>query len=263
MENLEKLENNNVSQEDPYLEGSAETDEAFRENLREGVEENYRQQGVGEQLITEFMTHNNQVEEFVKRFAAEEGFTAKEEEIAVLSAILHDVAKGYGEFVRHGEEGGQLAEAMLRSLGLGEELARSVRLAIERHMGREGFPARAAKDKFGEDHEYPEPRTKIGELLYKCDILTQLTPAGLRKIVALRGKDADMLKEDEEVAESEGITVEEARKLSALRSAKESLGIIMSGGNYPMEPLRRYTQGCWNDLKTEYPTLMARLKKSE
>lgn len=238
---------------EPFLEGEMETNEKIWEKLNELVRKNYEGHNVDEELIRQFMIHNRQVEDFVKRFSEEEEFNDKEKEIAVLSAILHDVAKGYGNFLEHGEEGGRLAKEILINIGVSEDLAESVRLGIERHMGREGYPAKLAKEKYGESFEYPMPKTKVGEMLYKCDILTQLTKEGFDKILLLRETDPENLKEDEGVAAEKNISVKGARLLSVLESAKKSYELIMRDSDNPLESVKEYATELWEGLRKEYP----------
>lgn len=127
-----------VNDFEPHLEGEAETDEAMLEEMKKRVEEYYRKNKVSEELIQQFKVHNQQVEEFVKKFSEMDGFNEKEKEIAVIAAIFHDVTKGWGDFLKHGEEGGKIANEALLEMGITPELARSVKLAVERHMGQEG-----------------------------------------------------------------------------------------------------------------------------
>lgn len=146
---------------DIFIDGPMETKEDWPK-LREIVLENYRKNGVDDKLIEQFDIHNNQVKEFVIEFSEKEGFTEKEKEIAILAAILHDITKGYGDFLKHGEEGGQMAEEILLEMGKSPELAWSVRLAIERHMGPAGYPTEKAKKAHGQNFEYPKYATKVG-----------------------------------------------------------------------------------------------------
>ncbi len=237
------------------MEGRAETDERARDRLRARVEENYRTHGVDAQTIRHFLIHNRQVEELVALLAAEEGFDERESEIALLGAILHDAAKGYGEFLAHGEAGGALAEQFLREAGVSPELAASVRLAIERHMGQEGYPADRAREKFGQDFHYPAPRTRVGELLYECDLLTQLTEAGLAKIIALRAADDELVAEDEAAAGAQGSSVEAARLASALASARRSFELITAQEDFPLAAVQRQARAQWEGLRERYPQL--------
>jgi hypothetical protein len=245
-----------MAKEEPRLSGRKETDEKTYGRLQRAVEEGYRRQGVPEELIDQYGLHNAQVEGFAKRFAEEAGFTPKETEIAVLGAILHDVGKGSGDFVDHGEIGGRRAEEILLEEGLSPELIRSVRLAVERHMGQEGYPAEMAKEKYGPDFTYPQPRTKVGELLYLCDILTQITPEGFGKIVWLREHDPRDLSEDEGVAHENGISLLQARHLSALKSAQKAYALILDAPLQPFGGLEGYAQQCWMSLKARHPDLV-------
>lgn len=235
------------SEENIFLEGAVETNEEIYEELRREVEKNYKDNGVSKELIEQFVIHNNQVEEFVRKFSDKEKFNDKEKEIAVLASILHDIAKGYGDFLKHGEEGGKMAEKLLLEKGMSEALARSVRLAIERHMGRDGYPARLAKKTYGEDFEYPAYATKVGQMVYECDILTQLTKEGFDKILFLRKSDNDNLEEDRKLAIEKDITVEEVRIISILESAKKSFDLIETGSE-----VKRYAEELWKDIQEKY-----------
>lgn len=247
MENFERMPVPDCPE--PFLEGKKETDEQSLAELRRRVRENYGKNGVPDDLIEQFTIHNLQVEDFVRIFSESEGFDEKEKEIAILSAILHDVAKGYGEFLAHGEEGGRMAKVMLIDLGLGEELAESVRLGIERHMGQEGYPAENAKKRYGEGFSFPAPRTKVGDMLYKCDILTQLTPEGFAKILLIRKSDPVCACEDDRVAQEKGISREAAARLSALESARKSYDVIMRDSAHPLPSLQAYAQELWSKLE--------------
>jgi len=234
-------------EENIFLEGAAETNEAIYEELRKQVEKNYKDNGVDEKLIEQFVIHNNQVEELVRKFSDEEKFSDKEKEIAVLASILHDIAKGYGDFLKHGEEGGKMAEKLLLEKGVSEALARSVRLAIERHMGRDGYPSQMAKKEYGPDFEYPKYATKVGQLLYECDIMTQLTPEGFGKILLLRKTDRNNIEEDAKTAQEKNITIEQARILSVLESAKKSFDLIE-----PDSAIKKHAQELWEGIQEKY-----------
>lgn len=228
------------------LEGKAETTDEMRNGLMEVVEKYYKDHGVSEDLTKQFMIHNGQVWGFVETYSGKEDFTPKEKEIAILAAILHDIAKGWGDFLNHGKEGGEIAEKILRDMGVSRELAESVRLAIERHMGPDGYPTRKAKEKFGEDFEYPKYQTKVGQMVYECDILTQLTPEGFEKILLLREKDPRNVEEDKSAAEEKKITVEKARFLSVLESARESLELIT------IPSVKREAEDLWKKIERNY-----------
>ncbi|MCK4524908.1 MAG: hypothetical protein KAU07_00520, partial [Candidatus Andersenbacteria bacterium] len=81
---MEKIFRNQIKQ-DPFLEGPIEIDEKIREELRSKVEKHYQANNVPENLIEQFIIHNDQVEYFVDRFSMEEKFNEKETEIALLS----------------------------------------------------------------------------------------------------------------------------------------------------------------------------------
>jgi len=226
-----------------------ETTEEDWRLMRERVRKNYEEHRVAEDLVEQFTVHNRQVEDFVAKFSEAENFNDKEKEIAILCSILHDATKGYGDFLEHGKEGGEFAKALLGDMGFSEDLAESVRLGIERHMGREGYVAARAKEKYGNDFEYSSPRTKVGQLVYVCDILTQITEEGFNKILTIRKADPDCIRADMAVAEEKGISAAAAARLSALESAKKSYEIIMEGRDYPMESVRAFAQELWIDLQ--------------
>lgn len=233
--------------QDPFIEGPAETTEEIREELRKKVEEYYRTDDVSEDLIERFVIHNDQVECFVNRFSEKEDFNEKEEEIALLTAILHDIAKGSGDFLNHGEGGGKIAKEILIDMGISEELAESVKLGIERHMGQEGYPTELAKKEYGNDFEYPKYATKVGKIVFECDILTQLTKEGFNKILLLREKDKENRREDEMTAERDGISIEEAKINSVLKSVKKSYELI------EIDSVREYAIQLLEEIKKEYP----------
>lgn len=241
-----KDESSSTPDENYRLEGPAETTKEMQDELMDVVEKYYKDHEVGEDLIGQFMVHNAQVRNYIERFSAEEKFSDKEKEIAILAAILHDIAKGWGDFLKHGEKGGEIAEGILCDMGISKDLAKSVRLAIERHMGPDGYPTRKAKEKFGENFEYPKYQTKVGQMVFECDILTQLTPEGFEKILLLREKDPQNVKEDESVAEEKNITVEKARFLSVLESAKKSLDLVET------ESIIKYAEELWQKIQEEY-----------
>ncbi len=81
--------------ENYLLEGPAETTREMYDELMDVVEKHYKDHGVGEDLIRQFMIHNRQVRDYVERFSAEEKFSDREKEIAILVAVLHDITKGW------------------------------------------------------------------------------------------------------------------------------------------------------------------------
>lgn len=210
------------------------------------MEEYYKNDKISEELTEQFVIHNKQAEDFVIRFSKEEKFNEKEKEIAVLAAILHDVAKGRIDFLKHGEEGGVIAEKLLIKMGISEKLAKSVRLGIERHMGQEGYPAEIVKKAYGEDFKYPKYATKVDQIIYECDILTQLTKEGFDKILLLRRTDKENIKEDKKIAEEKNIDIETARILSVLKSAKTSYDLIK------MESVKKYADRLWREIQKKY-----------
>lgn len=239
-----------INVDEPVLEGKMEIDEHLWGELRNKVEEFYHKNKVPEELIEQFKIHNRQVEDFVIRFSEEEQFNDKEKEIAVLAAIFHDVTKGWKDFLKHGEEGGKIAKDVLLEMGKSEGLARSVQFAVERHMGQDGYTAEKAKEAYGKDFEYPKYKTKVGQIVYECDIMTQLTKEGFEKIILLRKTDADNLEEDRKAAKSKNISIDEARILSVLASAEKSLMIIRSG---PFESIKKHAEELWREIQENYP----------
>ena len=234
------------TKQDPFIEGPTETTEDTCEELRKKVEKYYETNDISEDLIKQFVIHNDQVEYFVNRFSEEENFNEKEKEIALLTAILHDITKGSGDFLSHGEEGGKIAKEILIDMGISEELAESVRLGIERHMGQEGYPTDLAKEKYGNDFEYPKYATKVGKIVFECDILTQLTKEGFDKILLLRKTDKENREEDEAVAKEKNITRKEAAVFSVLESAKKSYNLI------EIESVRECAEELWLEIQEDY-----------
>ena len=245
MEEFLKIENQ--IKQDPFIEGPVETTEEIREELKKKVEEYYRTNDVSEDLIEQFVIHNDQVECFVDRFSEKESFNEKEKEIALLTAILHDITKGSGDFLSHGKEGGKIAKEILIDMGISEYLAESVKLGIERHMGQEGYPTELAKKKYGNDFEYPKYATKVGKIVFECDILTQLTKEGFNKILLLRKTDKENREEDETIAEKDGISIEEARINSVLKSVKKSYELI------GIDSVKEHATQLLEEIKKEYP----------
>jgi len=79
-----------------------------------------------------------------------------------------------------------------------------------------GFMANEAKkweEKTGEKIEFPRPKSTVDKLLYDADMLSLISLHGIQKILTIREK---------KTAAKEGITVEEARWRSALKSAYEA-----------------------------------------
>ncbi|MCK5475083.1 MAG: HD domain-containing protein [Candidatus Pacebacteria bacterium] len=244
MEEFLKIENQ--IKQDPFIEGPEETTEEVREELRKKVKEYYRTNDISEDLIEQFIIHNDQVEYFVDRFSEKEGFNEKEKEIALLTAIFHDITKGSEDFLNHGEGGGLITKEILIDMGISEELAESVKLGIERHMGQEGYPTDLAKKKYGDDFEYPKYATEVGKMVFECDILTQLTKKGFNKILLLREIDKENRKEDEVVAFEKNITREEAAVLSVLKSAKKSYDLIKN------RFIKKCAEELYEEIKKEY-----------
>lgn len=233
-----------------FLEGEMETDPEIWQQLRDTVTECYKEHGVDQNLIDQFVRHNAQVEDFVSKFADAEQFTPKEKEIAILAAIMHDITKGYGDFLKHAEEGGIMAEQILRDIGVSPELAWSVRLAITRHMGPAGFPTEKAKEAYGDDFQYPAYDTKVGQLVYDCDILTQLTQEGFDKLLTIRESSEEFTAEDNIAAQASGKTLSQIRFLSVLRSARQSLELIST------KKVKEKAEEYWLEIESKYKDYM-------
>lgn len=231
---------------DIYIEGAVETSPEERIKLRDAVVACYKEHGVDAKLIEQFVRHNGQVEGFVSKFSKIELFTGKQQEIAELAAILHDIAKGYGDFLEHGKVGGEMAENLLLEMGKSPELAYSVKLAIERHMGPAGYPTEKAKAAYGQDFEYPKYATEVGQMVYDCDILTQLTQEGFEKLLMIRELSEENTKEDEITAEEKGRTLNQVRYLSVLNSARKSLELIKT------RSVKDEAEKLWQKIEGEY-----------
>ena len=240
------LNKNNIDFKEPFLTGEMETNEKDWELLEKMVEDFYKAQGVSEKTLEHFIVHNKQVKDFVIKFSREENFSKREREIVILSAILHDVAKGFENFELHGEKGGEIAEKMLLKIGKSLLLAQSVKLAIIRHMGEEGYPARMAKEKYGNHFKYPKPATIVGQMLYECDILTQLTPSGFAKLLHLRKISKKDITQDKEASLRKNITQEEAALFSVLMNAKESYNLIK------IKSIKKFADSLWQKIQKKY-----------
>ena len=236
----------NQIEQEPFLEGPVETTKNTYKELRKIVEGCYSKHDVDKELIGQFVKHNEQVEEFVEKFSEKERFSKQQKEISILSAILHDITKGWGDFLSHGEEGGKIAKKILIDMGISDELAESVKFAVERHMGKEGYPTDMARQKHGDNFEYPEYKTIVGQLVYECDILTQLTKEGMDKILLIRKNSKENIEEDKVRAEKDGILVEEARIKSVLESARKSFGLI------EIDSIKKRAIEFWKEIEKEY-----------
>ncbi|MCK5044828.1 HD domain-containing protein [Candidatus Parcubacteria bacterium] len=241
-----KVGKNNIDFNEPFLTGEMETNEKDWALLEKMVEDFYKVQGVSKKILEHFVIHNKQVKDFVIKFSSEGNFKKREKEIVILSAILHDVAKGLENFELHGEKGGEIAEEMLLKIGKSSLLAQSVRMAIIRHMGEEGYPARMAKKKYGDDFKYPKPATIVGQMLYECDILTQLTSSGFDKLLHLRKINEKDIADDKKTALRENITQEEAALFSVLESAKESYNLIK------IRSVKKFADDLWQKIQIKY-----------
>jgi hypothetical protein len=237
---------NNIDFNEPFLTGEMETNEKDWELLEKMVEDLYKAQGVPKKTFGHLIAHNKQVKDFVIKFSIKENFKEREREIVILSAILHDVAKGFKNFEFHGEKGGEIAEKMLLKLGKSLLLAQSVKLAIIRHMGKQGYPARMAKKKYGDNFKYPSPATIVGQMLYECDILTQLTSKGFDKLLYLRKINIKNIKDDKKVALTKNITHQDATLLSVLNSAKESYDLIK------IKSIKKFADNLWQKIQKEH-----------
>lgn len=249
-ENPERSWRAKETQGNIFLEGEMETNPEIWKHLRDMVTEGYKEHGVAQDMIEQFVRHNAQVEGFVNDFADAEQFTPKEKEIAILAAIMHDITKGYRDFLKHAEEGGEMAEQILRDMGVSPELAWSVRLAIERHMGPAGFPTEKAKEAYGEDFQYPIYDTKVGQLVYDCDILTQLTQEGFDKLLTIRESSDEYMAEDRAAAEASGKTLNQVKFLSVLRSARQSVDLITT------KSIKDEADMMWRKIEDEYKDYM-------
>ena len=241
---------NNIDFNEPFLTGEMETNEKDWKLLEKMVEDFYKTQGVPKKTLEHFVVHNKQVKDFVIKFSREENFKKREIEIVILSAILHDIAKGFENFELHGEKGGEIAEKMLLKIGKSLLLAQSVKLAIIRHMGEEGYPARMAKKKYGDDFKYPKPATIVGQMLYECDILTQLTSSGFAKLLHLRKTNKKDITDDKETALRENITQEEAALFSVLRNAKESYNLIK------IKLIKKFADNLLREIQKKYINIL-------
>ena len=211
---------------EPFLTGKRETDPFDVERIFQAVEKTYEEDGLDPETLRLFMLHNRQVLDFVRQIGAGEKFDEREQEISELAAALHDFMKGRVPFEEHGDAGGLEAEKILQAMGRSSELARSVRLAIERHMGNSGFVGERAKAKYGEDFRYPEPATRVGECVYEADMLTILTDGGVEKLLHLRSTVPELMREDEVYAEQHQVTPEDARFTSVKGSVLNSLAVM-------------------------------------
>ena len=197
--------------------------------LKDYVKEVYLKSAEGdpkkEMQVKEFNRHNEDILDFVEELTEEE-MSPEDKEMAKLAAILHDIAKFNAPLVKHGFEGAKMAETKLKELNFDKEMVQQVKNAIERHMGPiPGFMANEAKkweEKTGEKIEFPRPKSTVDKLLYDADMLSLISLRGIQKILTIRENTDVFQEEDEKTAAKEGITVEEARWRSALKSAYEA-----------------------------------------
>lgn len=244
-----KIENPSAEKE-PHLTGKRETTIEEIQELNKAVEEMYKKDGVHKDLMKLFMIHNNQVFYLVRQIAKAEGFNERELEIAEIAAILHDIKKG-GEFEMHGELGGQEAKRILLKMGKSEGLAESVRLAIVRHMGNDGFVGEQARKKFGENFRYEEPKTRVGQSLYDADMLTIMTPEGIDKLLKLRETVPELVRQDEETSRNSNgkITVEDA-KFNTIRNS-----ILNTAHSIKLKHSKEIAKDLLNYIKNKYSQL--------
>ncbi len=202
------------------------------EILRVYVNEVYEKSGANREIIESFKEHNNTVSEYAKDLAGKEKISFEDLDILVTAAIFHDASKlGTEEgksvpLVKHGWESAKMAENKLRELGEREEFIKSVKNAIERHMGPiPGFMQKQAEKwekETGEKIEFPRPQNIIDKILYDADMLALIDIRGIEKIMNIRKATEVFIREDQETAAKEGIAQEEAALKSALKSGKEA-----------------------------------------
>lgn len=240
----------NPSKKEPYLNEKRETTPEDIGKINDIVKETYEKDGVKKDLIELFMIHNKQVFYLVRQIAKAEGFNERELEIAEIAAILHDIKKG-GEFEMHGEIGGQEAKRLLLKMGKSENLAESVRLAIVRHMGNEGFVGEQARKRYGGDFRYEEPKTRTEQSLYDADMLTIMTPEGIDKLLMIRETVPELIRQDEETSrKSNGkITVEEA-KFNTIRDS-----ILNTINSIKLKTSKEIARDLLRYIKVKYPQM--------
>lgn len=244
-----KIENPSEEKE-LHLTRKRETTIEEIQELNKAVEEMYKKDGVHKDLMKLFMIHNNQVFYLVRQIAKAEGFDGRELEIAEIAAILHDIKKG-GEFEMHGELGGKEARRLLLKMGKSEGLAESVRLAIVRHMGNDGFVGEQARKKFGEAFRYEEAKTRVEQSLYDADMLTIMTPEGIDKLLKLRETVPELIRQDEETSKKSNgkITVEDA-KLNTIRNS-----ILNTINSIKLKTSKEIASDLLKYIKGKYPQM--------
>jgi len=248
--NMEFPKIENQSKKEPRLTGKRETTPEDLGKINNVVREIYEKDGVKKELIELFMIHNKQVFYLARQIAKKEEFNEREMEIAELGAILHDVKKGE-EFEMHGELGGKEAKKILLELGKSEDLAESVRLAIVRHMGNEGFVGEQARKKYGENFRYEEPKTKAEQSLYDADMLTIMTPEGIDKLLMIRETVPELIRQDEETSKKSNgkITVEEA-KFNTIRDS-----ILNTTDSIKLKTSKEIAKDLLRYIKEKYPQM--------
>ena len=194
------------------------------------------------------MVHNRQVLGLVREIAHEEKFDEGESEIAELGAVFHDIAKAK-DFENHGKNGGELAKEIILAAGKSPKLAESVQLAIVRHMGNTGYVGKKARERFGEDFRYEEPKTRAEQSLYDADMLAILTAEGVRKLLRMRQITPKDLEEDRKASQEKNISVEDAAFLTIAESIKNTLESIK------LKASQKIAQRLVEKLLKEYPRL--------
>ncbi|MBP6989699.1 HD domain-containing protein [Candidatus Shapirobacteria bacterium] len=204
--------------------------------LKDYVKEVYSKSAEGdpkkEMQVKEFNRHNEDILDFIEELTKEEKISPEDMEAAKLAAVLHDVAKFDAPLIKHGFEGAKIAEKKLKELNFDEKTIQQVKNSIERHMGPiPGFMENEAKkweEQTGEKIEFPRPKNTVDKALYDADMLSLISFHGIEKILTIRKNTDIFQEEDEKTAAKEGITIEEARWRSALKSAYEAADSLFS-----------------------------------
>ena len=87
--------------------------------LKDYVKEVYSKSAEGdpkkEMQVKEFNRHNEDILDFIEELTKEEKISPEDMEAAKLAAVLHDVAKFDAPLIKHGFEGGKIAEKKLKT----------------------------------------------------------------------------------------------------------------------------------------------------
>lgn len=120
------------------------------------------------------------------------------------AALLHDATKedGAGEpkerFCTHGEQGADLATAVVGDLGKSRDFKERTAAAVREHMGPCGFNwswfSRRFMTKFC-GRSFPKPESLEAKVLYDIDMLDLMTVDGVVKVAELRQKNPEFGKE--------------------------------------------------------------------